>query len=212
MLDLGWTELLLIGIVALIVVGPKDLPGMFRTLGRFTGKMKNMAREFQRAMNDAADEAGMNDVAKDLKSATSAKSMGLDKLNSAADRFEKWEPGKSKKDAAKDAAKDKAGEAAEAAGEPGKPKAEAEKGPETQKLSEERAEQARKIRESAAKKAEERRAAAAAADAAETAPEPEPGPEPEEAPGDAPGRSAAAKTKTPAADAPAPPAAGSKSE
>ena len=54
MFDVGWTELMLIGIVALIVVGPKDLPVMFRTLGQFTAKARGMAREFQRAMEDAA--------------------------------------------------------------------------------------------------------------------------------------------------------------
>ena len=43
MFDIGWTELLLIGIVALIVVGPKDLPVMFHTLGRFTAKARGIS-------------------------------------------------------------------------------------------------------------------------------------------------------------------------
>lgn len=94
MFDIGFMELLVIGVVALIVVGPKDLPGMFRTLGRFTAKARGMAREFQRAMNDAADQSGMKEAAGTLKGATSPKSMGLDTLNKAADSFEKWEPGK----------------------------------------------------------------------------------------------------------------------
>ncbi len=92
MLDIGWTELLIVGVVALIVVGPKDLPGMFRTLGRFTGRLRGMAREFQRAMDDAARDTGVKDVADDLKKATSPRAMGLDSLNAAADRFEKWDP------------------------------------------------------------------------------------------------------------------------
>ena len=101
MFDIGWTELLVIGIVALIVVGPKDLPGMFRTLGRFTAKARGMAREFQRAMNEAADESGMKDAAKGLKAAASPRSTGLDALNKAADSFEKWDPAKAAKSAAK---------------------------------------------------------------------------------------------------------------
>ena len=92
MLDVGWSELVVIGVVALIVIGPKDLPEMFRTLGRFTGKLRSMARDFQRAMESAADQSGMKDVAKDLKSATSAKSLGLDAVKEAAAKFEKWDP------------------------------------------------------------------------------------------------------------------------
>ena len=92
MFDIGFMELLVIGIVALIVVGPKDLPGMFRTLGRFTGKARGMAREFQRAMNEAADQSGMKETADGLKSMTSKKSLGLDALDRAADNFEKWKP------------------------------------------------------------------------------------------------------------------------
>lgn len=92
MFDIGMFELLVIGIVALIVVGPKDLPGMFRTLGRFTGKAKGMAREFKSAMNEAADQAGVKDVAADLKAVTSKKGLGLDALDDVATKFENWDP------------------------------------------------------------------------------------------------------------------------
>jgi sec-independent protein translocase protein TatB len=92
MFEVGWTELLVIGIVALIVVGPRDLPGMFRALGRFTAKARSLGREFQRAMEAAADEAGVKDVAKDLRAAADPKKMGLDALNDAAKRFEAWDP------------------------------------------------------------------------------------------------------------------------
>lgn len=91
-MDLSWSELLVVGIVALIIIGPKDLPGMFRELGRFTAKVRAMGREFSRAMEQAAKESGVKDVADDLKKVTSPKAMGLDAVKSAADRFEKWDP------------------------------------------------------------------------------------------------------------------------
>lgn len=92
MFDIGWSELLLIGIVALIVVGPKDLPRMFNALGRFTAKAKSMGREFQRAMDDAAKDSGMAETAKDLRTIASKKNLGLDKIEEAASKFEKWDP------------------------------------------------------------------------------------------------------------------------
>jgi sec-independent protein translocase protein TatB len=91
-MDLSWSELLIVGIVALIVIGPKDLPGMFRELGRFTAKVRSMGREFSRAMEQAAKETGVKDVADDLKKVTSPKAMGLEAVKSAADKFEKWDP------------------------------------------------------------------------------------------------------------------------
>lgn len=84
MFDIGWTELLVIGIVALIVVGPKDLPKLFRSLGQFTAKARNMAREFQRAMDAAADETGVKEMARDMRDTVSGKNMGLDELRDIA--------------------------------------------------------------------------------------------------------------------------------
>jgi len=84
MFDLGMTEMLVVGVVALIVVGPKDLPMMFRTVGRFVGKAKGMAREFSSAMNDAADQSGVKDVAKGLKAATNPMGTAMDGVRDAA--------------------------------------------------------------------------------------------------------------------------------
>jgi len=85
-------ELMVIGVVALIVVGPKDLPEMFRQLGRFTAKLRQMGREFSKAMEQAAKESGVDEVRKDLKAVTNPASTGVQSLKAAADKFEKWDP------------------------------------------------------------------------------------------------------------------------
>ena len=92
MFDLGWTEMLVIGIVALIVIGPKDLPVMFRTLGQFVGKAKGMAREFSRATNDAANETGMKDVTKGLQAAVNPVNSAMDGVKNAAKDLGKFDP------------------------------------------------------------------------------------------------------------------------
>jgi sec-independent protein translocase protein TatB len=83
MFGLGWSEMMVVGIVALIVIGPKDLPQLFRTMGEFTGKAKGMAREFSRAMNDAANESGVNDISKGIKAAANPAAFGVDKIKEA---------------------------------------------------------------------------------------------------------------------------------
>ena len=84
MFDLGWTELLLIGIVALIVVGPKELPVLFRKAGQFVGKIKGMAREFSRAMNNAADDVGVSDISSTIRSAANPLKSSVDAVKNAA--------------------------------------------------------------------------------------------------------------------------------
>ena len=145
MFDLGWTELMVVGIVALIVVGPKDLPVLFRNVGRFVGKAKGMAREFSRAMNDAADEAGVKDMAQGLKAATNPVGTAMDGV--------------------KEAAQDMAKSIDPTSYKPGS---------ETEKLAAERAQDAKKIQAATARAAAERKAreateALAHAEAAEAA-------------------------------------------
>ena len=102
---MGSTELLLIGLVALIVVGPKELPGMFRMLGQATAKIKKMAREFTRAMEDAADDAGVGDLTSSLRSIADPKKMGLDAVKKAAD-FNTYAPGSETEKLAKQRSKE----------------------------------------------------------------------------------------------------------
>ena len=81
MLDLGWSEILVIGVVALIVVGPKDLPKMLRTLGQYAGRAKGIARDFQRSMDDAARQADIEEL-KEVKK-------GLDDMRGAQHKMQR---------------------------------------------------------------------------------------------------------------------------
>ena len=146
MLDLGWTELLVIGIVALIVVGPKDLPVMFHSLGKFTARMRSMARDFSRAMDDAAKESGARDIARDLRGMSNPTSAGKKAFKSAVgldDPFGEDDDGKP--DAATSGASTSDAKPAH--------------GPNTAALAEKRAAEAKARREEAAARANERSAA-----------------------------------------------------
>jgi sec-independent protein translocase protein TatB len=66
MFDIAWSEMLLIGGVALVVIGPKDLPGALRTAGQAIGKIRRMASEFQGQFNDAMREAELTDLKKQV--------------------------------------------------------------------------------------------------------------------------------------------------
>ena len=75
MFDISWTEFLLIGVVALVVIGPKELPAVLRTLGQWTRRVRSMAADFQGQFQEAMREAEMadlkkqvDDIAHDIKS------------------------------------------------------------------------------------------------------------------------------------------------
>jgi sec-independent protein translocase protein TatB len=82
MLDMSWGEIMVIGAVALIVIGPKDLPRALRTVGQVTGKLRRMAAEFQGQFNEAMREAELDDVKKQLQSVNdSVSSVGNTNFN-----------------------------------------------------------------------------------------------------------------------------------
>jgi sec-independent protein translocase protein TatB len=86
MFDIGWTELMVIAVVAVIVVGPKDLPRMLRTFGQYMGKAKSMARDLQSQFNEMAHQSELDDIRKsldDIKDINPLKGVA-DKLNPMA--------------------------------------------------------------------------------------------------------------------------------
>ena len=83
MFGLGWAEIMVVGIVALIVIGPKELPVVFRKVGQFVGKARGMARDFSSAMHDAAEESGMREVMDSANSIT-------DTVQTVSDPTPKW--------------------------------------------------------------------------------------------------------------------------
>jgi sec-independent protein translocase protein TatB len=66
MFEIGWSELLLIAVVALVVIGPKELPGALRTLGQWMTKIRRMASEFQNQFQDAIREAELAELKKEV--------------------------------------------------------------------------------------------------------------------------------------------------
>jgi len=69
MLDIGWPELLIVALVTIIVVGPKELPRVLRTVTQMVRKIRSMASEFQSSLDDLAREAELDDLKKDIEKA-----------------------------------------------------------------------------------------------------------------------------------------------
>jgi sec-independent protein translocase protein TatB len=90
MFDFSWSELLLIGVVALIFIGPKELPGVLRTLGQWMSKIRRMAGDFQNQFHDAMREAELADLKKEVDDMASqaAKYSNFDPLDDVRKEME----------------------------------------------------------------------------------------------------------------------------
>jgi sec-independent protein translocase protein TatB len=89
MFDIAWSKLMIIGVVALIVIGPKDLPGVLRSLGEMVGKLRRMADEFRGQFNEAMRETPFEDIKRDMsdlgESVRSATSTGFNPIQTIRD-------------------------------------------------------------------------------------------------------------------------------
>lgn len=71
MFDIGWSEMVFVLVIAVLVIGPKDLPRAISTVTKYIRKARGMAREFQSGINDLARETEIDEITKDLKKDTS---------------------------------------------------------------------------------------------------------------------------------------------
>jgi sec-independent protein translocase protein TatB len=80
MFDIGWSEMLVVGIVALVVIGPKELPAALRTAGRMVSKARGIAGEFRQHWDDAMREAELDDIRRKAEEA-----VGVNEMKSAVE-------------------------------------------------------------------------------------------------------------------------------
>jgi len=88
MLDIGWMELMLIGVVALLVVGPKELPGLLRTIGRYIAMAKRQADQFRAQFDEAIRETEFDDIRRemdDIRTGRFAEPKTADKTKASTD-------------------------------------------------------------------------------------------------------------------------------
>src|SRR5438874_3690808 len=90
MLEIGWGKIVLIGIVALLVIGPKELPAVLRTIGQWMTKLRRMAADFQSQFQEAMREAELADLKKqvDEMSSTAQSYTNFDPLSDVRREFE----------------------------------------------------------------------------------------------------------------------------
>jgi sec-independent protein translocase protein TatB len=87
MFDISWGKIVIIGVVALIFIGPKELPSVLRLVGQWMGKMRRMAAEFQGQFQDAMREAEMADLKKTFDETTSGLSSVFDPIKNDMDKM-----------------------------------------------------------------------------------------------------------------------------
>ena len=86
MFDIGWSEMVVVATVAILVVGPKDLPGMLRAFGKTMGNLRRMASDFQRQFNDALKESDLDELQNIASPSTFAP---LDDAKKSMEEFQK---------------------------------------------------------------------------------------------------------------------------
>ncbi len=89
MFDIGWSELLVIGIVALVVIGPKELPGVVRSVAQNIAKLRRMASDFQNQFTDAMREMELHDLKKDAEKLLTDATASLDPVKNAGEEIKK---------------------------------------------------------------------------------------------------------------------------
>jgi sec-independent protein translocase protein TatB len=79
MFDIGWSELLIIGVVAVVVIGPKDLPKVMRAIGIYAGKARALARDFQGQWDDVMRQAELEEMKKQVEKIASEPQKEIEK-------------------------------------------------------------------------------------------------------------------------------------